>query len=1119
MSEDKDSGKSGDWFPNFNQLLVVLLAGTLFVSQTPFHESRPSKSEATASIAHKVDARPWQDPFEAVKKYIEKHDKPADLGNVKAIQGDIESKISGNGLKEIGVIAVMLPGDPYFEDSETRRKVRYAVLSGFNATLRYNPEDSGHIHFFEPGTAKDSIVAYEWMVYKPHKKATKNKEDERTQRPPVLVLWLNGNDFKVTPHETLKTLIANLKPAKGTANNTIASVTPIMSTVEGSTSSSAPIGTVSILGPFDSDGLQGLVKEMANDQNDQTADSNRNYIYYSPSATMQESNLLEGTSSKTLHDFFKGHGLKFLRVTATDEHLAVAIKDELKLRGIEPNKENRILLVGEWDTLYTWHLINTFAAEFLKDRDKECKDEKTEKVQVQNWDKLYKPDEQCIFRASYLRGLDGETQKGNGEKEDGGNNKSSSGSKNAAEAKGVRAENLENASGDSQFDYVRRLAAQIEELDKTINHNSANAHAIKAIGILGSDVYDKLLISEALHSKFPDAVFFTNGMDARFLEPDHNQWSRNMIVASSFGLQLNYYRQKDIPPFRDNTQTAFFLATEMALANQFPDKVNFSDDMNEVFKALRMDTQNTALQSKLDERLMPDPDLSGKRPARIFELGRTKAFDLNIPCESEKPEEPCLSFHPNPNSQSWKILFLVTTILVVWAVLFSVQASKQFLGQVSGFYFVFSMVMFCAVCLIISKSMQSVMQQPPLILVLMPVPLALIYAYFIYRIASCDNRLTDDENRNFTKFFYLNLIVNLLLIASGLGVIWGFVEPQGWLDNKEPYALLEGVSTWPSQAVRFVAFILASYFILEVFRFPKAFISHFHLKELGKKATEHLSTDDLQNYVLLYDWQNWQDFKRRCLYVLVWGTVFYSIEIMLFQFFGIPNVPYRGDSMFLLNGTLLQGLLVPAAIILLVLVTDAVKVTVYLVERSFPDDLDNEEVKWPEATYEKYAAYFKLQCKENDMSEWVGMRFIAELTRRIYGLIGYPLIIALLIVVAFSSYLDNWQTPMVLKLMIGFSLGWLLFWDHSLKKAAEKARGNALKSLHVRVIKCLGTDHEAKTRSEQLDRIISLIENYDETVYKSFTQRPIFQYSLLVVLALLADSVDYALLASKLFMG
>lgn len=1114
MSEDKDSGKSGDWFPNFNQLLVVLLAGTLFVSQTPFHESRPSKSEATASIAHGVDARPWQDPFEAVKKYTEKHNKPADLGNVKTIQGDIERKISGNDLKEIGVIAVMLPGDPYFEDSETRRKVRYAVLSGFNAALRYMPEDPSHIRFFEPETTKDLIVAYEWMVYKPTLPNVLPKDNERPyQRPPVLVLWLNGNDFTITPYEKLKTLINNLKPDKDIAKNTTASLTPIMGAVEGSIPSPAPmIGTVSILGPFNSDGLQDLVNEMANNQEEKTADNN--YIYYSPSATMQESNLLKGTSSKTLHDYFEDHGLSFLRVTATDEHLAVAIKDELKLRGIEPSKENRILLVGEWDTLYTWHLINTFAAELLKDQDKDCKDEETEKIQVQNWDKLYEPNEQCIFRASYLRGLDGETQRGNSQKKGGGNDKSSSGNKNAAEAKGIRTENLENASGDSQFDYVRRLAAQIEELDRSINH-SANAHAIKAIGILGSDVYDKLLISEALHGKFPDAVFFTNGMDARFLEPDHNQWSRNMIMASSFGLQLNYYLQKDIPPFRDNTQTAFFLATEMALANQFKEPANDDVLYGEDFKTLlRMHAQ-----TDLDKLLMPDPDLSGKRPARIFELGRTKAFDLNIPCESEKTERICSGFHSTPHSQSWQIRYLVTTIVVTWIVLLSVQTSRQFLGQLSGFYFVLSMVVFCTFCLVISKSMQSVIQQPLPILVLMPVPLALIYAYFIYRIASCDNRSTDDENRNSTKFFYLNLVVNLLLIASGLGVIWGFVEPQGWLDNKEPYALLEGVSTWPSQAVRFVAFILASYFILEVFRFPKAFISHFHLKELGKKATEHLSADDLQNYVLLYDWQNWQDFKRRCLYVLIWGTVFYSIEIMLFQFFGIPNVPYRGDSMFLLNGTLLQGLLVPAAIILLVLVTDAVKVTVHLVERSFPDDLDDEEVKWPEETLMKYATHFNLQCKRNDMSEWVGMRFIAELTKRIYGLIGYPLIIALLIVVASSSYLDNWQIPMALKLMIGFSLGWLLFWDHSLKKAAEKARGNALKSLRVRVINCLGADNETKARSEQLDRLISIIENYDETVYKSFTQRPIFQYSLLIVLALLANSVDYALLASKLFMG
>ena len=69
-------------------------------------------------------------------------------GNAKNIQDTIERKISGNDLKTIDVLAVMLPGDPYFEDSENRRKVRYAVLSGFNAALRYMPEDHSHIHFF-----------------------------------------------------------------------------------------------------------------------------------------------------------------------------------------------------------------------------------------------------------------------------------------------------------------------------------------------------------------------------------------------------------------------------------------------------------------------------------------------------------------------------------------------------------------------------------------------------------------------------------------------------------------------------------------------------------------------------------------------------------------------------------------------------------------------------------------------------------------------------------------------------------------------------------------------------------------------------------------------------------
>jgi hypothetical protein len=40
----EDNGKSGGWFPNINPLLVILMAGTLFIGQIPFHESRPNKT-------------------------------------------------------------------------------------------------------------------------------------------------------------------------------------------------------------------------------------------------------------------------------------------------------------------------------------------------------------------------------------------------------------------------------------------------------------------------------------------------------------------------------------------------------------------------------------------------------------------------------------------------------------------------------------------------------------------------------------------------------------------------------------------------------------------------------------------------------------------------------------------------------------------------------------------------------------------------------------------------------------------------------------------------------------------------------------------------------------------
>ena len=109
-----------------------------------------------------------------------------------------------------------------------------------------------------------------------------------------------------------------------------------------------------------------------------------------------------------------------------------------------------------------------------------------------------------------------------------------------------------------QFDYARRIAAEIVKLDTTLRQN--DREGVKAVGILGSDVYDKLLILQALRSQLPDAYFFTTELDNRLLDPVRLPYTQGLLIASGYGLRLSDRYQHDIPPFRDAHQTALFLS-------------------------------------------------------------------------------------------------------------------------------------------------------------------------------------------------------------------------------------------------------------------------------------------------------------------------------------------------------------------------------------------------------------------------------------------------------------------------------------------------------------------------------------------------------------------------------
>lgn len=173
----------------------------------------------------------------------------------------------------------------------------------------------------------------------------------------------------------------------------------------------------------------------------------------------------------------------------------------------------------------------------------------------------------------------------------------------------------ERADGRHQFDYLRRLAENLKQQNEPSEGHQGD---IKAIGILGSDVYDKLLVLQALRSQFPQAQFFTTDVDARLLHPQEFKWARNIVVASSFGLRLRDELQGDIPPFRDTYQTSLFFSTLLAVAPDTP----------------------TPQQQQLDSLMQP----------RLFEIGRRSAYglDRDAPtevCDRNRPLA-CKTIHP-----------------------------------------------------------------------------------------------------------------------------------------------------------------------------------------------------------------------------------------------------------------------------------------------------------------------------------------------------------------------------------------------------------------------------------------------------------------------------------------
>jgi hypothetical protein len=620
MADDKSS--------SFSPVVIMALVaafGSMYFLHPALISSRPAVSsspEASEHVLQDVQARLWQDPLETVRQYesgvatngVSSCSHSSKLSDLREA---ISLVVTRAEPQKLLVLSIMVTGGPYADDHESRLKARYAAVSALGMA-GYVSSDEYHIGYFvstnqsaqegclssETNSIAQPLVPFEWFEQsRLYKYEGKNNLPAYDQ---VLVLWLDNDAFESSsaPIAQLSLLAAQLR----SACSGLWHYTNVF---------------FKVIGPSDSTLLKTMVEDRSKISVDEGFENG--VELYSYAASVADAILMPDTPPQMLErrrqvvqERFESNHIIFHNVGCTDDELSKSLISELELRGVNiANKADCVALVSEWDTFYGRALPLTFRAqaEVARPMNTGCSlsDMLGEFVSLEN-------SEACasnIWQYSYLEGLDGTLpapkQKERKGKQD--------------DDQTEQVDGLQRPEGDSQLDYIPRLAASLKERDRRWRAVHGPQTGLKAIGVLGSDVYDKLLVLQALRPAFPGTIFFTTDMDARLLHPSQWKWTRNLIVASSFGLELNKQYQKQIPPFRDTYESAQFLATLMALGA-----------------------------AKLD--------LSQIQP-RIFEVGRNGAFDLS----SNRLEEATVYPEVCPFHITWKIWLWASSTAVFCLIL------------------------------------------------------------------------------------------------------------------------------------------------------------------------------------------------------------------------------------------------------------------------------------------------------------------------------------------------------------------------------------------------------------------------------------------------------------------
>lgn len=1111
------SGDRGVSFPVAALGMAALLLSSALLSHHGFDLLRLSESDVVKQrplAQPPVEARLWEDPLAATVRHRGRLKEICPPGATNpdprcprdgTDRGELPSDVTqdpGN----LTVIAALVPGASYMGVEEARRRIRYAVLAGLTAE-GFVPDNSELM-----GLLKVPVCAQFAGCKDTSTKMDVPYETFSNASRRVAVLWID--DFAIGKEwmSTLAVMLTTVAPPD--------------------------TGRLRVLGPHTSGKLVDALNNLASPHSQLMIDFLNRLELISPFATAPADQLLTRKEHSAIcpkpraSDVKAGVGageadknkapdcidtafkdrLKrakandapfFVRTIGTDDVQIKLLKRELCARGLGDGRGGRVILLSEWDSIYARSFVRTLGSEL------DCR---SEELQREPLPKDYLPTKYEIY--SYLQGLDGATI-------DGASKQQRLVPRSADDSKGrdgKKDPDIEWPENRDQRDYVRRL------VDRLQDEAQANPKKlVRAVGIIGVDVHDKLILAQALRPAFPERMLFTTDLDARLLHPNVAKYTRNLIVSSSLPLSPSDLdppmpSEIKVAPFRDVYQTAIFLGTRYAST-----------------AASSKDCDQACTDKKLRQTIA-----SQLTKERLYEIGRRSEVRLGVDKQPSDDNDrlfyAVLSFvvllgfgvlmtygRPGPAMKlalSGEDPFRLSTMIVsgltvaAWGFALGVVAELALPGHVG-----------------------------PQRAIVLAATLVILFWMAIY----------PGQPGRRTAWLRIGCMAVLSVVGA-----WCFLQVQAdHADMREPFALLSGVSGWPSQLLRTLAVLLFGWFVDYTWNGSRQATDDIGTDYFGVKAEQeqspvasgagiiHRTVTALQDMSLWF-WQPkverrgmtpdearrhglvddggidgarlWRSYLclllngrrfRRTVFWLVLVGIFVWAEMKVFGG-DLPEVPARGlDDRALFLITIFVSVF--GTITLMVMVSDATILT-----WRFIQVLKNLRTVYPEATVERFAAELGPDMVTDEakvslwvaarvhergavgrtarnslLDDWIDARLLADHTAAIAPLIFFPFTLLGLLIIARSPMFDNWAVAGPVLVVLTTYLLWTIAMATMLNFAAETARRKALESMRKDLLWLQGAGATYKLLAEHFPSLIKQVEDLRKGAFAPFFEQPL----------------------------